>query len=239
MKYTRRLNVGRISLHLILAGSTFSAALPSASGIQGEGVFAPFSQGDYSYDAQGATKPYSSSSAVGSDACAYFIDQTQQNDTDGDGLSDIEEGLHSTNPTKADTDDDGIADGAEIKMGLNPTCRDTDGDGLSDRLETEGFALLIPLPGGLMVLRTVKMDALNPDTDGDGLEDGAELKIWDTLPDSADTDSDGLYDGYEANEFGSDPTKKDTDNDGCDDKQEHDAGTSPEDPLDKNCPVQP
>lgn len=238
MKYTRRLNVGRISLHLILAGSTFSAALPSASGIQGEGVFAPFSQWDDSYDAQGATHPSSKPPAAGS-GYAYFIDQKQQKDTDGDGLLDIEEGLHSTDPKKADTDEDGIADGEEIKLRLNPTYRDTDGDGLSDRLETEGFTLPIPLAGGLIALRPVKTDALNPDTDEDGLEDGAELKIWDTLPDSDDTDSDGLSDGYEANEFGSDPTKKDTDNDGCHDKQEHDAGTSPEDPLDKNCPVQP
>jgi hypothetical protein len=239
MKYTRRLNVARISLHLILAGSTFSAALPSASGIQGEGVVVPFSQGDYSYDAQGgATTPYISWSAVDSVACS--ISQPQQKDSDGDGLSDFEEeALHGTNPNKVDTDDDGIDDKSEIDEGTNPNSEDTDGDGLSDGLEKKGFGVIVPGPGGLRLLRQVKTEAANPDTDNDGLDDGDEVNNWDTFPDEEDTDGDGLSDGYEANEFGSNPTKRDTDNDGCDDKQERDAGTSPENPLDKNCAVQP
>lgn len=43
-------------------------------------------------------------------------------DTDGDGISDIdEEKLYSTDPTLLDTDGDGITDGIEIMRGYNPT----------------------------------------------------------------------------------------------------------------------
>lgn len=60
-------------------------------------------------------------------------------DSDGDGLSDIEEtsveinkGYYTSNPNKADTDDDGLNDFEERKLGTNPNKKDTDGDGIAD-----------------------------------------------------------------------------------------------------------
>jgi hypothetical protein len=41
-------------------------------------------------------------------------------DTDGDGLSDMDELFYGTNPFKADTDGDGLSDGDEVRSGSNP-----------------------------------------------------------------------------------------------------------------------
>lgn len=51
-----------------------------------------------------------------------------KSDTDGDGLKDGEEkNKYNTNPTKYDTDEDGISDGNEVLLGLNPLKIKSDG----------------------------------------------------------------------------------------------------------------
>ncbi|MEY2851955.1 MAG: hypothetical protein RL549_654, partial [Verrucomicrobiota bacterium] len=78
-------------------------------------------------------------------------------DTDGDGLTDYEEGQLGTNPGLADTDGDGISDSAEVAAGTSPLLADTDGDGSSDAAEVAA--------------------GTNPnkaDTDEDGLSDTQE-----------------------------------------------------------------
>ncbi|MBN8246460.1 MAG: putative Ig domain-containing protein, partial [Verrucomicrobia bacterium] len=80
-------------------------------------------------------------------------------DTDGDGLSSLEEHLRGSDPRIADTDLDGIPDGQETAA--NALRHDSDGDGLSDRLE-----------------QTTVLTS-NPnlaDTDGDGVGDGVEQR---------------------------------------------------------------
>ena len=42
-------------------------------------------------------------------------------DSDGDGLTDIEEILFQTNSSLPDTDNDGYIDGLELAKGYNPT----------------------------------------------------------------------------------------------------------------------
>lgn len=57
-------------------------------------------------------------------------------DSDGDGLSDIEETELGTDPLRADTDRDGLSDGEEVAThGTSPTNADTDGDGDNDGYE--------------------------------------------------------------------------------------------------------
>lgn len=58
-------------------------------------------------------------------------------DTDSDGLSDSEEiNLYRTDPLKKDTDGDGLSDGDEIVLGLDPLKRDTNGNGIPDNEES-------------------------------------------------------------------------------------------------------
>ena len=95
-------------------------------------------------------------------------------DTDGDGLTDYEEVyITGTDPLKYDTDDNGINDAdddsdndglsnkEEIELGTDPRNADTDGDGLSYYDE----------------LNKYNTDLLKADSDGDTLNDGDELAI--------------------------------------------------------------
>lgn len=60
-------------------------------------------------------------------------------DTDHDGVSDQEEALYGTDPTKVDTDNDGLTDRDEVKVfKTDPNKADTDGDGFSDGVEVRG-----------------------------------------------------------------------------------------------------
>ena len=82
-------------------------------------------------------------------------------DPDHDGLTNLEEFQHGTDPNNPDTDGDGVSDGDEVhKFHTDPLNPDTDGDGLSD--------------GDEIRLGT---NPLNPDTDGDGIPDGIEVKL--------------------------------------------------------------
>jgi hypothetical protein len=81
-------------------------------------------------------------------------------DTDGDGISDLDEERLGTDPLHADSDSDGIPDKAELEAGLDPMRADTDGDGLRDG--EEGAARTSPL---------------DPDSDDDGVSDGDEVSL--------------------------------------------------------------
>ncbi|MDX1507019.1 MAG: S8 family serine peptidase [Woeseiaceae bacterium] len=81
----------------------------------------------------------------------------QNQDTDGDGLTNVEEFLAGTNPNASDSDEDGLDDFVEINVhGTDPTDKDTDGDEMSDGWEVRfGLDPLSP------------SDApLDPDSDG-------------------------------------------------------------------------
>lgn len=57
-------------------------------------------------------------------------------DSDGDGLTDLQEYTGATNPKNSDTDDDGLNDGEELlTLGTNPLNDDSDGDGMNDGWE--------------------------------------------------------------------------------------------------------
>ncbi len=85
-------------------------------------------------------------------------------DADGDGLTNIQEYILGTDPSKADSDGDGLSDAQERTLGTNPTNVDTDGDGLSDGWEKSHN--LDPRSAGDATL----------DTDGDGLSNLAEYQ---------------------------------------------------------------
>ena len=85
-------------------------------------------------------------------------------DTDGDGLPDLEEAACGTDPERFDSDGDGMPDGWELAQGFDPCDAsdgkgDADGDGLCNADEY--------LHGA---------DPFARDTDGDGVWDGAEVR---------------------------------------------------------------
>jgi hypothetical protein len=127
-------------------------------------------------------------------------------DSDGDGLTDGEEGALGTDPNDAasDSDNDGITDAVEVGTdALHPV--DTDGDGTpnyQDR-DSDGDSLPDALESDVT--------AGNPrDTDGDGAPDYLDLDSdGDTLPDAlegnasgSDADGDGIDDAFDADTLG-------------------------------------
>lgn len=135
-------------------------------------------------------------------------------DADGDGLTNLDEQLHGSNPRNSDTDNDGLSDPAEIARGTDISLGDTDHDGLLDGVEV-----------------SFGTDPLQPDTDSDGMNDGWEYQYRaagfdprvdnarDRNPDNdidADPDGDGLTNGEEC-EWGSNPSGMDVDGNGVPD----------------------
>jgi len=123
-------------------------------------------------------------------------------DSDGDGLTDIQE--IRSNPCQEDTDGDGLFDGDELTNGTDPLDPDTDQDGLQDGPEVHRYAT----------------NPLISDSDGDGLKDGEEALRYFTEPLNTDSDDDGLSDSEEVLRYGTNPLASDSDGDGLTDKEE-------------------
>ena len=103
-----------------------------------------------------------------------------ESDGDGDGLSNLEEILLVTDPSRADTDGDGLSDAEELDGGTDPSRADTDGDGLEDGRE----------------LKETGTDPRDPDTDRDFIPDGREIAAG-SDPFDGDEDGDGRVDGFD------------------------------------------
>ncbi len=116
---------------------------------------------------------------IGTDSGLY----SQDMDTDGDGLSDVEEtGTYNTDPTLADTDNDGIQDLEEInKTNTDPTDPDSDNDGLNDGNE------LIAGTSPTNALSLFEITKIDLDTSPEGSTilqwssvNGKKYSIWET-----------------------------------------------------------
>ncbi len=166
-------------------------------------------------------------------------------DTDGDGLTDVQEVALGTDPNDADSDDDGVIDGLEVQPGvdsdgdglMNALDPDSDNDGLFDGTEM-GFGCsdaATDLSKNLCIPDSdpaTKTDPLDADTDDGGVMDGAEdanhngqLDPGEIDPTAGhgaddgtavDTDGDGLTD-IEETAIGTDPNDADSDDDGVTD----------------------
>lgn len=138
-------------------------------------------------------------------------------DGDADGLGQLQEYLHQTNPHQADSDGDGLIDGWEVQHDLNPLSSladdganaDPDSDSLSNLAEQSlatnphsADSDHDQLPDAWEVQQ--QLDPLlasgevgtNGDPDADRLTNLAEYRNS-TRPLLADSDSDGLADGWE------------------------------------------
>lgn len=132
---------------------------------------------------------------------AYWYNETDKTDTDGDSFDDEYEKLLGLDPESNDTDGDGLLDYDELYYELNadPCVFDIDDNGISDGDE---------------------------DFDEDGLTNKEEFDM-ETAPDCADTDDDGLMDGEEVFKFKTNPLEADTDGDNVTDGKEIELGTDP------------
>lgn len=136
-------------------------------------------------------------------------------DSDGDLLPDEYETAFGTSTSIADTDGDGLSDMDEITITMtDPLKNDTDGNGIPDGEEDSDA-------DGLTNIEEIKYGTMpyESDTDGDGLLDGLEVNDFRSDPLKADTDDDGLSDAAEQ-KLGTDPKKKDTNNNGIGDADE-------------------
>ncbi|OWA33979.1 hypothetical protein B9G55_16715 [Saccharibacillus sp. O16] len=142
------------------------------------------------------------------------IDVLNLMDSDGDGLSDYEESLAGTDPSKLDTDEDGLSDFYEIKKTFtDPLKYDTEGQGFSDGEadpDTDQLSNIAEANAGT--------DPLKADSDQDGLKDGEEL-VFKTNPLKYDTDEDGLSDKEDL-DLNFDPNLKDSDGNAIPDGEE-------------------
>ncbi|MBD3192022.1 MAG: hypothetical protein GF308_15350 [Candidatus Heimdallarchaeota archaeon] len=129
-------------------------------------------------------------------------------DSDGDGLSNLEEFQHKTYPNSTDTDQDNLDDGVEIyQYFTDPTDNDSDDDLCFDGWEIKyGLDPTNSSDGSL-------------DLDEDGLINSDEF-LYHCSPLLIDSDNDTLLDGPEVHRFGTNPAKKDSDQDGLPDNEE-------------------
>ncbi len=164
-------------------------------------------------------------------------------DSDGDGLSNLDEILLGTDFGNPDTDGDGLSDGLEVNgwwitvngpsvyVKSNPLSVDSDEDNLNDWNEChtyftnpnsadtddDNLADKLELDGWSITVNNqtqhVASNPLSSDSDGDSLNDWDEYHTHHTNPDSTDTDNDGLLDGPEISIYGTNPSDNDTDND--------------------------
>ena len=136
------------------------------------------------------------------DRDGIFTTRPDLNDTDGDGLADIDElFVHLTDPTHNDTDGDGMPDGWEVNYDLNPISdldanEDPDDDGwdFNRNLNITGWEKFTNLEEYLN-----GTNPRNDDTDGDQMPDGWEAFYGLNPIDSKDANDDSDSDGYDSN----------------------------------------
>ena len=149
--------------------------------------------------------------------------------------------FHTSDPLATDTDGDGLTDLEELELGTNPNLADTDNDGVFDILEVRGYSWNVVL--STFVLNRESGFLSNPllaDSDGDSLTDDVEVRQYGTNPSLFDSDNDGLSDFDEIFVHTSDPLFDDTDGDGFNDFDEVNATppTNPNDPSSRPTPGQ-
>ncbi|MBN1668152.1 MAG: LamG domain-containing protein, partial [Anaerolineales bacterium] len=167
--------------------------------------------------------PVQAAQPVAQPAAVLLSPMTQPNvetvqdttDTDGDGLSDVDENSLGTDPSNPDTDGDGLTDGMEaLRLGTSPLNQDSDSDGIYDQVEVAGFTY---------AGKTWYLNPNNPDTNGDLQIDGYECPFLQdkiALPDNYNLDCDINGDGIP------DPFDRDDDNDLVPDSVDISPGTS-------------
>jgi len=119
-------------------------------------------------------------------------------DSDGDGLTDLQEEKLGTEAYLADTDGDGISDGVEVGENVNKPL-DSDNDNRIDALDYDDDNDGLPtfLESKNDTDKDGIVDYLDSDSDSDGLADGAEAGFL-----NQDKNLDGIDDAFDASRPG-------------------------------------
>lgn len=153
-------------------------------------------------------------------------------DTDGDGLTDVEEAQLGTDPTKVDTDGNGFSDYedtrgsrvADVPSEVFFVPSDPNQELIARLTQASGTSTSPQEPEPVSEPEALPVGAM--DEDNDGLTRDQELQLGTDAQD-ADTDDDGLNDGDEVKKYRTNPTVKDTDNDTFGDGEEVRNGYNP------------
>ena len=177
-------------------------------------------------------------------------------DTDGDTISDVDEGVALMRDTDADgvadyldadADGDGVPDVFEAgDADLRTSPVDTDGDGIPDFQDVDSDNDYVPDAvedaNGNGKVDPGETDARSSDSDNDGLLDGAEDKNSDGLvdpgetdPQHPDTDGDGIKDGVDSCPLAAEDFDGLRDTDGCPEVDADGDGLSDVIELNVNC----
>lgn len=98
-------------------------------------------------------------------------------DTDGDGVTDLQELRIGTNPESSNSDGDALTDLEEVRFGSDPLRADSDGDGLNDDLEKTGWSIGYNYINGETSLSWAYSDPLTADADNDNVLDQRERAL--------------------------------------------------------------
>jgi hypothetical protein len=140
-------------------------------------------------------------------------------DPDRDGLSNLSEFRHHTDPQKADTDDDGVGDENEVEDHTNPLRRDTDDDGVDDEDEISGT--IVSFQNNVL---TIQLAGEGAGTVSGTVNDATEIECEDD-DDDAQRTATASHDGSDNSGPGSDnsgPGGDDNDDDQGEDEDEDD-----------------
>ncbi|MFK7926952.1 MAG: MopE-related protein [Myxococcota bacterium] len=148
----------------------------------------------------------------------------EDDDTDGDGITDEVELQIGTDPLNDDSDGDGVLDGIEVGDDDSDP-NDTDGDGVIDALDSDDDGDGLATSDELLDDRTVDTDSdgtpdyLDLDSDGDGIDDAEEGLV--------DSDGDGQGDFRDVDSdndtvLDADEVDGDSDSDGTPDRLDPD-----------------